>query len=82
MGSVICWKRTHILVFNFFFVPPIGCHLGDMCCISYLFTHSLMKSFIKIDLDAEFGASMSPCVCAHPCASLHMCVRAMKPEED
>lgn len=53
-----------------------------MCCISYLFTRSFMKSFIQIDLDAEFGASVSPCVCAHPCASLHMCVRAVKPEED
>lgn len=53
-----------------------------MCCISYLFTRSFMKSFIQIDLDAELGASVSPCVCAHPCASLHMCVRAVKPEED
>lgn len=73
MGSVICWKRTHILVFNIFFIPPIHCHLGDMCCILYSFTHSFMKSLIQIDLAAEFGASVSPCACVHACASIHMC---------
>lgn len=82
MGSVICWKRTHILVFKFFFFCSTNWLSSRRHVLYFVFVYSFIHEVIQIDLDAEFGASVSPCVCAHPCASLHMCVRAVKPEED
>lgn len=82
MGSVICWKRTHILVLKIFLFHQLIV-IQETCAIFCirLLIHSFMKSFIRTDLAAEFGVSMSPCACAHACASVHMCVRAVKPEE-
>lgn len=87
MDSEYVFEKNHIIVFNIFLlvhrlIAIYRLEITRRHVLHFVLVYaSINRSLVQIDLDAKFGASMSPFVCAHPWAALHACVRDVQPED-